>query len=113
MKTVESLSYINDAGLRKYTVEVFDDETRESLIINLPEGKYDKSTIVNALVRSKYTQDHVEAIINNHFLSISEWLDAKLSGSTESFSDPDYNELQAWRAESKRLADEIIKFINN
>ena len=113
MKTVESLSYINDAGLRKYTVEVFDDETRESLIINLPEGKYDKSTIVNALVRSKYTQDHVEAIINNHFLSISEWLDAKLSGSTESFSDPDYDELQAWRAESKRLADEIIKFINN
>lgn len=113
MKIVESLSYTNDAGLRKYTVEVFDDETRESLIINLPEGKYDKSTIVNALVRSKYTQDHVEAIINNHFLSISEWLDAKLSGSTESFSDPDYNELQAWRAESKRLADEIIKFINN
>lgn len=113
MRTIESLSYTNDAGLRKYTVEVFDDETRESLIINLPEGKYDKATIVNALVRSKYTQDHVEAIINNHFLIIGEWLDVKLGGSTESFSDPDYEELQAWRSESKRLADEIIKFINN
>lgn len=113
MKTVESLSYINDAGLRKYTVEVFDDETRESLIINLPEGRYDKATIVNALVRSKYTQDAVEAIINNHFINIAEWLDKKFAGSTESFSDPDYDELQAWRAESKRLADEIIKFINN
>lgn len=112
MRTVESLWYINDAGLRQYTVEVFDDETQESLIINLPAGRYDKATIVNALVRSKYPQDSVEAIINNHFLAISEWLDAKFAGSAESFSDPDYENLQAWRAESKRLADEIIAMID-
>ena len=112
MRTIESLWYSNDAGLRKYTVEVFDNETQESLIVNLPAGHYDRGTIINALVRVKYTQDHVEAIVNNHFLAIGAWIDAKFAGSIDTFEDPEYEALQAWRAESKELADKIISMID-
>lgn len=113
MYTIENLTYSLDSGLRKYMVEVFDNEAQTSLIVSLPTGRYDRSTIVNALIRSKYSQDQVEAIINNHFLAIGEWIDSKLSGdSNNPFEDPAYADLQSWRAESKRLADIIISMID-
>ena len=42
-------------------------------------------------------------------MNIAEWLDKKFVGSTDKFSDPDYDELQKWRATSKILADEALK----
>lgn len=113
MYTIENLTYSLDSGLRKYMVEVFDNEAQTSLIVSLPSGRYDRPTIVNALIRSKYSQDQVEAIINNHFLAIGEWIDGKLSGdSSKPFEDPAYTDLQNWRAESKRLADIILSMID-
>ena len=112
MYTIENITYSNDFGLRKYTVEVFNNETQESLVVGFPSGRYDRGTIINSLIRAKYSQDKVEAIINNHFLAVGEWIDAKFNGSTESFSDPDYDALQAWRAECKELADMIIGMID-
>jgi hypothetical protein len=113
MYNVESISYSIEQGQRAFVIEVFNDETQHSLVINPPAGRYDKSTIINELIRTKYTQDMVEAIINNHFINISEWIDKKFAGSNEDFVDPEYEELQAWRAESKRLAADIETYINN
>lgn len=112
MRNIETLSYETFKGQRIFSIEVHDDSTNSSTIIELPAGKWDRATIVNLLVRSQYSQDHVEAIINNHFLNIAEWLDKKFAGSEEKFDDPDYDELQNWRKECKVLADVIIDRIN-
>ena len=112
MKSIETLSYETFKGQRIFSIELYDDSTNSSTIIELPAGKWDRATIINLLVRSQYSQDHVEAIINNHFLNIAEWLDKKFVGSEESFDDPDYDELQNWRKECKTLADTIIDRIN-
>ena len=112
MKTIENLSYVLKSGQRQYTIEVFDSETQQSLIVSLPTGRYDKATIVNEFIRSRYSQDKVEAIVNNHFINIAEWIDKKFAGSIEKFEDPEYEEFQEWRAISKALADEIIESIS-
>lgn len=112
MERIESISYSVELGQRAYSIEVFNDETQQSLILSLPAGRYDKSTIVSALIRCKYTQDQVEAIINNHFLAIGDWIDAKLSGSSDKFEDPAYDQFQLWRSTCKRLANEIIEIID-
>ena len=111
MLTVESVSYSKIRGQRQFNIDIFNSDTLESITIELPLGVYDKSTIINKLIRHKYSQDRVEAIINNHFLNISEWLDKKLAGENVTFEDPNYSEFQAWRDTSKKLADEIIKRI--
>ena len=67
-----------------------------------------KSNIIDKLIRTKYPQDKVEAIINNHFLNISEWLDKKFNGEDVIFEDPDYDELQEWRKKCKEIADEAL-----
>lgn len=112
MKSIETLSYETFKGQRIFSIELYDDSTNSSAIIELPAGKWDRSTIINLLVRHQYSQDRVEAIINNHFLNIAEWLDKKFAGSEESFEDLEYDELQNWRKECKVLADIIIERIN-
>lgn len=69
---------------------------------------WNRSEIVNSLIRTRYSQDRVEAIINNHFLAIGEWLEKKLAGSSEPFVDPDYDELQEWRQICKQWAEEAL-----
>ena len=81
----------------------------EPVQVPLPAGDWNKSVIIDRLVRSKYSQDMVEAIVNNHFLNIAEWLDAKFAGSTESFVDVEYDEMQGWRKACKRLAEEALR----
>ena len=113
MWTIDNISPITKNGLGSYEISVIDQGTQQSVLVRLPFMKLDRSIIINSLIRSRYQQDAVEAIINNHFINIADWIDKKFAGSTDSFEDLEYEELQAWRAESKRLADEIIKFINN
>ena len=93
-------------------VSVGDGEA-QSFTITLPAGQWSTSVITNELIRYKYSQDAVEAIVNNHFLNIADWLDAKFNGSSDSFSDPEYEVFQAWRAECKTLAKEINKAIES
>ena len=53
----------------------------------------DYGLFVSALIRSRYSQDQVEAITQN-YLANSKDADAKQA----------FNDLQAWRAESKQIA---------
>jgi hypothetical protein len=111
MENIENLSYSTQLGQRIFNIEVFDDSTNTSTIIDLPAGRWDKATIVNLLIREKYSQDRVEAIINNHFINISEWMDKVVAGEAIRFFDEEYEEFQKWRNTCKRLADEIINRI--
>lgn len=113
MWTIDNISPIVKNGLGSYEISVINQDTQQSVLVQLPFMKLDRSVIINSVIRSRYQQDAVEAIINNHFINIAEWIDKKFAGSTDSFEDPEYEELQAWRAESKRLADEILAAINN
>lgn len=98
----------------KYNLQVsYDDVYKDDINIYIPEYNWKKSVIINELIRCKYSQDHVEAIINNHFLNIAEWLDAKFKGEEVKFSDPEYDEFQAWRKECKVIADEALTKTSN
>lgn len=96
------------AGQSQYTIYYLN-EAGEPVTVLLPPGRWNKSVIIDRLVRSKYSQDMVEAIVNNHFLNIAEWLDAKFAGSTESFVDVEYDEMQNWRKTCKRIAEEALQ----
>ena len=104
MNIIENISYDLILGNRQYMFEVYNEESGDNFMISLPAGKYDNDTVITHLIRSRYTQDQVEAIINNHFIKISEWIDSKMSGDNKEFDDPEYTEFQEWRAESKRIA---------
>lgn len=112
MWKIDNISYLSKNGLVGYDVNITNQSTQESVLVSLPFVKLSRSIVINSLIRSRYPQDRVEAIINNHFLNIAEWLDKKFAGSEESFEDLEYDELQNWRKESKVLADEIIEIIN-
>ena len=109
MMTVESITYLVEAGKRKFVIELNSGD--EIINIKLNDGRWDKSTVVNALIRAKYSQDQVEAIINNHFLNISEWIDKKFKGEEVAFEDSEYEEFQKWRALSKETSNSVINAI--
>lgn len=111
MMTIDNISCEIISGSKKYIIDLFDEETKKGLLVNLPLGQYDKSTIVDAIIRKKYSQDRVEAIINNHFLKISDWISKKFNGENVEFEDLEYEEFQAWRRDSKLYADMIIEAI--
>ena len=53
----------------------------------------DYGLFVSALIRSSYSQDQVEAITQNY-----------LANSKDADAVQDFNDLQAWRAQSKQIA---------
>lgn len=109
MMTVESITYSVEAGKRKFVIELNSND--EAINIRLNDGRWDKSTVVNALIRAKYSQDRVEAIINNHFLNIADWIDKKFKGEEVAFEDSEYEEFQKWRTLSKEISDIVINAI--
>lgn len=97
-----------DYGLKSKYVLYYVNLKGEPIQVLLPIGVWNKSSIIDALVRSQYSQDHVEAIINNHFLNIAEWLDLKFKGEDVKFEDLEYDEFQRWRKRCKVLAEEAL-----
>lgn len=87
---------------------IYYESNSQTFAVQLPLGFWDESIIINELIRSKYPQDKVEAIINNHFLNISDWLNKKFKGEEVEFEDPEYDKLQAWRKQCKEWAKQLI-----
>lgn len=109
---VENIAYSTIGNCKGFTIEVSTNKD-EQLFVSLPLGKLDKSSIINELIRIKYSQDAVEALINNHLLLLTEWQESILKGETGSkLVDPEYDELQSWRKECKELANVIIDEIS-
>jgi hypothetical protein len=67
--------------------------------LELPKFAWNRATIISAIVRCHYTQDDVEAIINNHIGEPEK----------EEYTE-DFNRLQAWRRHSKDVAHDLIEW---
>ena len=81
----------------RYTVYVYNMvEIPRKLPVIVPFTQDDYPMLVSAIVREEYTQDDVEAIMNN-YLADPEGHKA------------DFDELQAWRAKAKQVAREVIE----
>jgi len=57
----------------------------------------DRALLIAAIIRSKYTSDAMEAILNNYLLS-----------PTDTESKEEFEAMQAWRKCAKELADEVL-----
>lgn len=93
-------------GVLKYFIHYDFDDVEGTVCFY--EYDWSKSIIIDKLIRNQYSQDKVEAIINNHFLNISEWLDKKFKGEEVEFEDPEYDALQNWRKQCKVIANEAL-----
>lgn len=94
-------------GYRRYSINI--SWETDGFTLDLSTSSWNNSEIVSGLIRGRYSQDRVEAIINNHFLNIAEWLDKKFKGEDVKFEDPEYNELQEWRKICKQWAKEALE----
>lgn len=56
--------------------------------------------LVDKLVRARYSVDHIEAIINNYLLD-----------TTDKDYLKEFNDMQEWRKEAKRIAKKVNDFI--
>ena len=109
---IENIAYSTIGNKKGFTIEIVT-EQNEQIFIGIPFGKLDKPSIINELVRAKYSQDSVEALINNHLMLLSEWQEQLLGGNTkDKLIDVEYDELQNWRKECKELANVLIEEIN-
>jgi hypothetical protein len=97
-------------GMKRTIMYILEDPELNPIIYNveLQPIEWNRSDIIDKLIRSQYSQDRVEAIINNHFLNIAEWLDKKFKGEDVAFEDLEYDKLQEWRAVCKQWADEAL-----
>ena len=91
----------------KYVIQYVFDEI--SARVDFYSHNWKRSVIIDKLIRTQYSQDRVEAIINNHFLNIAEWIDDKFAGKEVVFEDPEYDKLQAWRKQCKEIANEALE----
>ena len=57
-----------------------------------------RSAIISAVIRAKYDQDEMEAIINNY-----------LEDPTDEASTADLHEMQSWRRQAKLIAREALQ----
>ena len=98
-------------GMPRHTVrvdisEIAADEhppfTHRAREVTLPEGVWGYDTLVSALVKARYDDDRMTAIINNR---MAEPDDADIAA--------EWEEMQAWRREAKTLAKQIIANYND
>lgn len=105
----QRIRYSIKLGLRQYTitfdiraVKGSDNEQYEWCEITLPPGTPTYDRLVAAIIRGRYSDDNMQAIINNHLLE---------DGDSE--HEKEWNDMQSWRAEAKRMAKEILEEIKN
>ena len=85
--------------LLRFNIEPSDGGGYDYEEIRLPGGRLHYAGIVAALIRSHYTQDDVEAIMNNYVAS-----------KTTEHKD-EWQALQDWRTRAKEIAMELISLI--
>jgi len=64
----------------------------------LTPGVLERSEIISAIIRMKYSASAMEAVINNHLLD-----------STDETATAEFSAMQAWRAKAKEHADKILE----
>ena len=98
-------------GQKVYTInfnieELDDTETQDGRryrynTVTLPVGKFDRDTIISTLIRQKYRDDEMQAIINNYLLDPE---DAEAVA--------EFNMMQEYRRFAKTVADEFLQILD-
>lgn len=96
MLEITEMSWSRRLLQREFTIRVKLDDREETLV--LPLGEPTKGAVANLLIRLRYPQDEMEAIINNYLLDPS-GEEAKA----------EFAAMQAYRTECKRCAEEVVK----
>ena len=68
--------------------------------VTLPVGQYDRATVISAIIRQRYSDDEMQAIINNYLLDPNDAEAVK-----------EFNEMQAYRKHAKNIADQFLQEI--
>ena len=75
--------------------------------IELPVGVWNYGAIVSALFRTKYSEDAVEAIINNNIALIA--VPSAVDDEEGQQKLSEFEEMQKWREQCKARAKELLK----
>lgn len=101
---VQDIVIGNELGRKKITFRVgLEDSDRN---ITLPAAVWNYGALVSALVRTKYSESDVEAILSNSLLLLSGASTVSEDESTEKSTE--YNEFQEWREKCKTRAKELM-----
>ena len=92
-----------DCGRRKATIKV---GNGSSMMVELPTGVWNYGAIVSALVRSKYSEDEVEAIVNNNIALIA--MPSAVSDEDGQQKLSEFQQMQEWREKCKVRAKELM-----
>lgn len=92
-----------DCGRRKATIKV---GNGSSTMIELSTGVWNYGAIVSALVRSKYSEDEVEAIVNNNIALIA--MPSAVSDEEGQQKLSEFQQMQEWREKCKARAKELM-----
>lgn len=111
----EPISYKISLGLRKYTIafdvqevkqETENNEQSQSVSYEwceatFPIGVPTYANLVAAFVHGRYTDDDMQALVNNHLLDAG-----------EEAEEAEWNAMQEWRKECKQLAKDVLERLN-
>lgn len=78
-------------------VEVIDGQKYKYHTITLPAGRYDRSTVISSIICQRYSNDEMQAIINNYLLD-----------GTDEDALQEFIAMQEYRKFAKQLADKFL-----
>lgn len=105
---IEISEHFDDRGNVKKGIIYKNKDTNINNIAYVPSNNWNRHSIIENLIRSRYTQDEVEAILNNYTSKVNEWLTSTSNKYPVFPGDEEYDELQKWRSLSKEWADLIL-----
>lgn len=92
-----------DCGRRKATIKV---GNGSSMMIELPTGVWNYGAIVAALVRTKYSENDMEAIVNNNLALMA--MPSAVSEEEGRQKLSEFQEMNEWREKCKARAKELL-----
>lgn len=88
--------------IKFYIITIKFDSYDEYTVLRIPLHKLSYDDLVSILINTQYSQDKMQAIINNYLLD----------GDTDDVVVKEFKEMQEWRKLSKVVAKDILSRIN-
>lgn len=96
-----------DLGRNVYTInfdveklkksEAVEERKYKYLSVTLPAGMYDRNTVISTIICNRYSNDEMQAIINNYLLD-----------SSDEEAVAEFDEMQHYRKHAKEIADKFL-----
>lgn len=103
---VQDIIIGNELGRKKMTIRVGMEDVDDDNI-TLPAAVWNYGALVSALVRHKYSESDVEAILSNSLQLLSGASEVSEEETTEKTTE--YNEFQGYREKCKARAKELLQ----